>query len=103
MKLRYRPIGAVAALGILAACTASQIQTAGDLACTEAKLASSIAQSTLKGGALVTAQSIDGYIMSVCASEATLTAAIAADPSTVQWLGGLLQQVKDLINPPAAT
>jgi hypothetical protein len=89
---------AVAALTGLAACTTAQVQTttaAVNTACQEALASASLAQGSLKGGALNTANSIATYVTAGCAGEQAI-AAIANDPSTLAWLGQLKGQLDAL-------
>lgn len=88
---------AVLALALaLGACSASQVQnaqtavaasvTAVQAACKDALAAATLASATAKGGAANTVSQVSGYIVAGCGT-AQAVAALAADSSSLQWLG----------------
>ncbi len=90
-------IAALAALA-LAGCSSAQVTataTAVQQACTDATQAEQTAQSLAKGGALSTVDSITSYVNAGCAT-ATAIAALAENPTSVEWLGTLTGELDAL-------
>ena len=86
----------------LSACTEGQLAVAGraaaalETACQDATAASTLALAVLKGGARDTAAEISAYVEAGCQGSASL-AALAADPSSLDWVEGLASTIRALI------
>ncbi len=99
-------IGTFALALALAACTAAEIQTgatAVELACQDAAAAGSQAQAAAKGGALNTVNGIVANYVTPACGTAEAIAAIAADPTTAEWLGSLSGQLTTLAGAQSAS
>ena len=92
---------AALAAAVLAACSSAQVQSSAaavQTACTDAQAAAKTAQSQLAGGALNTANSVATYVTAACGT-ADAVAAVAANPTTAEWLGTLTGQLQALTAP----
>lgn len=70
-------------------------------ACSDALAAARLAQANVKGGAANTAASIAGYVTAGCTTAAAV-AALAANSSSLQWLGEQQGALEALAASPAA-
>lgn len=99
---------ALASLLVLGACSASQVaQTQSALsasvgavqaACKDAQAAGAVANMTARGGAVATVNTINAYVLAGCGT-AQAVAALAADSSSVAWLGEQTGQLKAAAKP----
>jgi hypothetical protein len=103
-----RILFAAAALLALASCSPSQVAqtqaalsasvTAVQAACKDAQAAGAVARDTVKGGAVATVNTINTYVLAGCGT-AQAVAALAADSSSVAWLGEQTGQLKAAAQP----
>lgn len=105
---RYAILALALALGACSASQVSQTQSvlsasvqAVQAACTDAQAAGALASMTARGGAVATVQTINTYVLAGCGT-AQAVAALAANSSSVAWLGEQTGQLKAAVKPAGA-
>jgi hypothetical protein len=94
----FRILAMTTACALVVSCTAAQVATTQTVlaavpaelaaACATAQKASGIASATVKGGAANTVANITAYVDAGCATGGAI-AALAADPTSTEWVKGL--------------
>jgi len=105
-----RPYLAVALAASLAACSGSGVQTAQtdvaaavgaiQAACMDALAAGQIAGQVAKGGAASTVAAVNVYVQAGCGTAEAISK-LAANSSSLAWLGQQTGTLKTIANPPA--